>query len=386
VAVIAEAERPVVGALLSIPRRTELQVAAIWLAARVALLVLSGGLFAWTSTHPGPLAVGWARWDTDWYLQIAARGYWETRSTGFFPLYPLAVAAAARAGVPPLVGALAIANVGSLAALLVIARMAREVIGDGTGAVLAAAVVTASPFAFFLAAGYADGPFLALAAGSLMAARHGSWRTAAACAFVAGLTRPSAVVLIPALLFEFVRQRGWRPAGWRWTAELAANALAVPAAIGLYMAYLWQRFGDPLEFVHVQQLYWHHDRLAAPWDGILAAAVQLTNGDPYDLAVFADLAAVLAFAAMTVVLARRGPVSFFLYTAGVLYLCVGAPMLSLANPISSSGRYLLAAFPIFLLVTSALRDRPRLLGLTLTSSAVVQFVLASVFLLGGPVF
>src|SRR5262249_7749716 len=136
-------------------------------------------------------------------------------------------------------------------------------------------MAAAYPLAFFLAAPYTEGPFLAFAAFALLFARRARWPLAAGCIFLATLTRPTGVILVAPLLYEYGRQLGWwrritqRIGEWRRMltlprlGEIAALVAAAPAALGAYMFFLQVRFGDPLLFLHAEEKYWKHTSVTA---------------------------------------------------------------------------------------------------------------------------
>ncbi len=377
---------------LSRPERELLRDAAgVWLGPRVALTALTF-LAAVLAAYWGQRGyVGWNQWDTRWYLHIAGDGYFSERSANFFPLYPLLIAASSfvLAGGHPapeslrLGTALAISNLSALVAVLGVAWLAAQEGGSRSAALSAARLLVAYPLAFFLVAAYTEAIFLALAILTLIAARRGAFVWAAVPAFAAGLVRPSAVILILPLAYEFARQRGLRPPQTRrgWT-ELLSALGAVPAGLGCFMVFVWVRFGDPLLFLHTQQRYWHH-QLMPPWSTVRLAVEHLTgNGGLLPL----DIALVLVFTAGTLLMARRLPFAYLLYMVGLLYLTIAGPVPREHDVIMSAGRYLTAGFPVFMLMGRWVADRRWLEMLILATGFMLQAALAFTFLLGGPVF
>jgi uncharacterized protein (TIRG00374 family) len=70
---------------------------------------------------------------------------------------------------------------------------------------------------------------------------------------------------------------------------------------------------------------------------------------------------------------------------GLLALILVSPVATEHDTVASSGRYLLAAIPCFLLLGRLLTQRPALQLLVLGSGFMLQALLAAVFLSGGPV-
>lgn len=389
------------------------QATGMWAASRVVLLVLTycGVLFGFaatgTQTHLngaaphaghslGALLMTWYRWDALHFVHIATTGYSLPQETAFFPLYPIQIRLfmLALGNAHPVAAAMLAANVDALLAFIALGLLAAFELGQSAvrSVVLAAA---AYPLAFFMAAAYSDALFLALATFAVYAARRGNWWWAAGCALLAGLTRPTGVVLILPLVWEFGRQHGWWRGRWRALlqppvlARLAVLAGAAPFGIFLYATYLGLRFGHPLLFVHVQGRYW--ERVGMPlWQSLPLAAAGFLGapGGSYDQArLLVDVAPLVLFALLTLLTIRRMPAAFTLYMAGLLYVCVATPMLDtvLHDPdiYISSGRFLLAAFPMFLLLGRWMRERPWLETLVLGVGFSVQAVLLAFFLAGG---
>jgi hypothetical protein len=392
-------------------REIVLQAAGMWLATRVAAALVTFFAVTLSAVRPGSfgpdvLLARWDRFDVNWYLMIARYGYWTptaatyARDTGqmptaFFPLYPLLIKAGTL-----LFGfqhefliAMIIANLGTLAAFIAVGLFAAAESGTSAGhrTVL---VFAAYPMAFFLTAAYTEGIFVALAVFCLYCARRGAWWAAAALAFFAGLTRFTGVILILPLAWEWGRQHHWWSRGtWirgRWKQRLRPSALgqavvtigAAPAALGLYMLYLWRRFADPLSFVHAAEANWYHKPLP-PWGSISLAIHGLTSVQPWSYQqalVFLDLGALVIAAVLTLAVCRRVPVAFTLYLVGLLYLCVSSPATWTPDVWVSSARYLLPAAPLFLLLARWTQRRPMLEAAIIGGGFMLQAMLLTLWL------
>lgn len=372
-------------------REIALQAAGMWLITRILAAIVTFFSVTLSAFRPGAfgphlLLLRWDRFDAIWYQLIARYGYWTpsaatfTRDggqmpTAFFPLYPLLIKAVTLVfGFQhELLIAMIIANLGSLAAFIAVGLFAAQENGSDN-ALRTVLVFAAYPMAFFLVAAYSEGIFVSLAIFGLYCARRGAWWQAAALALLAALTRFTGIVLALPLLWEFGRQhRWWSRAGWalgRWKDRLRPGELgravmvvcAAPAGVGLYMLYLWRRFGDPLSFAHAAEANWYH-RPMPPWSSVAYALHGLAGAQPwsYQLAlVLLDLIPLLIVALVTLITARRMPVAFTLYLAGLLYLCISAPATWTNDVYVSSARYLIPAVPIFMLFARWSRRRPTL--------------------------
>jgi hypothetical protein len=218
------------------------------------------------------------------------------------------------------------------------------------------------------------------------------------CAFAAGLTRPTSVVLVLPLFFEFGAAHGlWSPAlrgKWR---ELRGRlqprllgtwflvTMAVPLAIGLYATYLWRLFGDPLLFLHLQSIAWHR-HLLAPWQLLQLATTTWKESVPWGFdhaRMLVDEVPVVVFAILTVFIARRLPPMYTLLMLGILFSSVATPMVPSPLPFAAAGRYLLPAVPVYLLLGYWVRRRPWLDQLIIGGGMALQAVLVIFFIGGG---
>ena len=207
-------------------------VAVGWFVARVAVDVRRDGIL------PAPMVQGLFAWDGSYYRDIARIGYEATGldSVRFFPLYPLLGRGT--------LGLLLLSNLGALVGAALVHRLVREEFGDADLARRAAVLVGILPPSFVLAWAYAEGVFLPLAAGQLLALRHRRWDVAAALGVVASLTRPTGVLLaVPAAV------EAWR------TRRLGALVAVVAPVAGFVSFLVWvdRRFGDAFLPLRVQQ-------------------------------------------------------------------------------------------------------------------------------------
>jgi len=218
-----------------------------WLAGR-ALVAVAWGLVLllveWRldGVRPVTTAQGLYAWDGAYYRDIAVGGYDAVEPGGirFHPLLPLV----GQTGP----GVLLAANVGALAAGAVVHRVARVVTGDGDLARRAATWVGIAPPAFSAVWAYAEGPFIALAAGQLLAVHRRRWWLAALLGALAALTRPTGLLLaLPAVIEAWRARRE----GWRWPGAVAAVVAPVAAVAG-YLAWVGDRYGDAWEPMDVQ--------------------------------------------------------------------------------------------------------------------------------------
>ena len=341
----------------------------------------------------------WSHWDGEHYVALAAGGYLQPPdnvSPAFFPLYPLLIRLLTELfGGPVSQAALSVWGVLiSLLALPFALYFVYRIAEDGWGIRVAQGTVLTLAFfptSFFLNAVYTESLFLALSAGSLWALRvRKDLLLACALAAFASATRNVGVFLIVPLAYEWLKGGAGREYGlWRGAACLAL------ASSGLlwYAAYLWLRFGDPLLF-YTQQGRWNREA-TNPLITLYNASVRAGEGvrdlfdpgllDPsvgsladnlgaavnlYNL-LFLCLAAILLAAGLRVLPFSLNAYAFLLILPPVFF---GTPQI----PLMGLPRYVLVAFPIFIVLGVLLRDR-RSLGIWLALSAAASVVFCALF-------
>jgi hypothetical protein len=326
-------------------------VLAVWLASRVAVAVVAlGGVTALSSeavgTLPGPLE-RWLRWDARLLRTIAEHGYGggpdadpDTPLEAFFPGFPL-VLRAVHVVVPDWAAAgLLVSLVASAVACVALARIAELDGVDGRRAVL---YLVASPWAVFLAAGYSEALFLALALPGWLAARSGRWPLAGLLVAAACTVRISGAFLAAALAVQYlVERRGRLHLDVLWL-------LAPGVALLGYAAYLRARTGDWLRWFAAQEQGWDR-RLTWPWDALstsLAGARSSAIDAQFVVSFRFEVLAVLLGIALTAVLVRRRRWAEATYVG----LSVGA--LATSTFYLSVARSSLLWFPLYVALAAA---------------------------------
>lgn len=220
--------------------------------------------------------------------------------------------------------------------------------------------------AFCFNAVYTESPFLALSAGSVRAVRVRK-DLLVACPFaeLAAATRNVGVFLLIPLIYGWYEGR--KDYGW-WLAYLAL----VPSGLLAYMVYLWARFGDPFIFQKVQEVHWQRgfaNPVAVLRDVSRRAFGELSG--PFDPNVSVlpgrDLLDPLA-------------ASYNLHN--LFFLAFVAPILVLGlrplDPLMGFKRYVLVAFPLFVVLGARFKNRA-VLGAWLVPSTFASLLLCALF-------
>jgi hypothetical protein len=320
------------------------------------------------------LGQAFQHWDSISYLSIAAHGYPGHLDylDAFLPGYPLLIRGLGVVVRNPVVAAVLVSAAAELVALAAVGELMRTE-RDAVTARFAVWAVALAPLGFFFTGIYTESAFIGATAVSLLLMRAGRMRGAALAGGVACAMRVTAVVLVPVMVVELLRQRR-RPADFAW-------ALAIPLPLLLYAAYMQVHIGDALAFLHAQALPSFRESAAWPWDGLRTTwATAVAPGDPVNRAIF-QREVVFGILGLVAVVAgwadARFPRSFALYGTLVWLMAVSITFWR------SVPRYDLALFPLVMVVADATARVRTLRPAILTASAVVLTWSAWVYARGG---
>ena len=348
----------------------------------------------------GPHAY-WYRWDAEWYVRIALDGYHQvqypySQSVVFFPLYPgLLHLVLLLWPLPPIIAAVLIANLCCLGAFFLLYRVVALDYGHGRAA-RAVWLFALFPTGLYLFAGYSESLFLLLFLLCCYLLRLHRWWWAGMAGGLAAATRSVGIIALLPFAVAWCQTYGaafrattlgsgsvaTRPSRAAAVRALAAGAL-IPAGIVGYAVYLWLRFGNPWLFSSSEHAWGRVPTL--PWRTLsLAATAQLAHLPAPTLAGLVasqDTLFALLFLALSV------PAVFLLTRAHALLLW-GVWAVALSTPVTvnhypdpliSLPRYLLAAFP--LLIVLAATPRRAMLGAVCFATLLILNTV--VFLNGG---
>ncbi|QWF83828.1 hypothetical protein HUW46_07271 [Amycolatopsis sp. CA-230715] len=353
------------------------RVAAVYLLVRV---VSVGMLALFAARVDAPLIGRLTSWDAQWYLTISEHGY-DGVTTGlfdadgnyaphtplaFFPAFPVLVRLV---GVFTLGNAVVAALLLSLVAGVVAAcglyRVACLVDGRPRAGMVLVALWAGAPMAITLSMPYTEALFTAFAAWALVAVLERNWVIAALCCLGAGLTRPTAVVLVAVVAIAAVVALAKGKAGWR-----AAVCVALcPAGLAFWWGCVAVRTGSLTGW---WDLEWNNWRTRFDWgaetvrfarDVLISGRSAMETTSVFVLAFAAVLGALLAVFAV-----KRGlpwPVAAF--GIGMVLLVAGT-----AGIPQAKARFLLPGFTLLLPLAIGLAGRRR----STMIAATTGFVLA----------
>jgi hypothetical protein len=278
----------------------------------------------------------WMRFDTVWYLEIAADGYHDVARIVFYPLYPLLIRALSATGLNPLTAALIISRLATFFLLWGLLKLL-ELDYTEKQARLAALLMMFWPSGFMLLAAYPDSLVLAFSVWAFYFARRDQMWLAGLTAALAGGTKAAGAAVLVGLV-----AMAWKQKKWHW------GALALAAAGNIaYPAWLWLNNLPPATWVYAR--FWR-TTTALPWDTLLAAVLAIVGF--IEPLVSIDLVFFLVIAWLA--LRRRTNWGYAVY-AGTLLLLF---LMKKTDPLlQSTSRYLLAVFPAFAELPGRLSNR-----------------------------
>jgi Mannosyltransferase (PIG-V) len=295
-----------------------------------------------TVTDPVQLGQGLRAWDAAFYADIARGGYDAVGTDGlrFFPSFPLlARALAVLPGIDANLAVVVVANASAFALGIVLYRLAWFERQDDALARRATWLVYLVPPAFVLVMAYAEATFMVLAVIVLYTVRRSNWWVAAGAGFLAGLTRPVALLLVVPVFLEAMRNR--RALDGR---DIVARVVAVVAPVAgcfVYLSWAANRTTSFLEPLRLQEAPERRGGARFPLTNVIDTARDFVSGD-HDTAGL-HLLTIAVCLGLLVVLVRRWPASYTWYAAAALVLALTARNLdSLERYMLSTPAYVLA--------------------------------------------
>ena len=304
-----------------------------------------------------PLVGVWQHWDACWYTKIATYGYEPgTNSVNFWPLFPLLTGLVGRLLLGSMaLGGLLVSAVAYVAAMTGLRRLVSVDVDDETAATTVVAI-SIFPTAFFFFAPFTESLFLALAVWSILGARRRLWLLAGLAGLLAALTRIQGVFLVLPLAWEALQ--AWREAGWRigkpifpLAGRIVPPGLAALAPLAGFVGFMLVSAAVAGQTPLDTQDAWGGKNFHPPWE-VAAASWDwaVSHHDP--LQAF-NLFTLILFAVVSLVGIRRVPVAYSLYAIPQIVLLATRIQ---PTPLTSTARYLLVVFPVFVIL-ALVKDR-----------------------------
>jgi hypothetical protein len=270
----------------------------------------------------------WERFDTLWYLRIADRGYDLPMAVIFYPLYPAAIRFASLV-MPATAAALVVSTVASFFFFWGLLRLAGELSDAGRLRMLL--LVCVWPTSFLLFAGYAEALNLALIVWAVMLGRERRWRAATACGILAGMCRPSGVLVTIPLAVGALRSRHW------------GSVVVALAPLGLLTYWGWLQWSGRLSVVEAYRLY-QGATLAPPWASLSQSLRLIATEHDWLLAIKLGLVVLVA----TLSLRREVQLEDKLFALAVIVQF----LMYTGRPLLGAARYLMPVYPAYVMLGS----------------------------------
>ena len=297
------------------------------------------------SANAWPVVNMWSRWDAGWYLTVAKNGYsfsaGSYSNTAFYPLYPMCMRLV-HAIIPGssdaswFAAGVVVSNLALLVALLYLFELVRAQSDEATAA-RSVLYLLIFPTTLFLSAVYSESSFLALSLACFYYARRAKWWWAGLCGAGAALTRAAGVLLVIPLAIIYLEQMNWKI---RFRLHAMAIGM-VPLALLSYSTYLRLSFHNAMAVKDAQaawgrKLTWQWNTIIEFFRGPLAV-----HSGAHSII---DLATVVIFCLLTIVVARRLALAYTAYTVACLLL------ITAWGSFISAPRYVLMMFPCIIVL------------------------------------
>lgn len=194
----------------------------------------------------------WGHFDGVHYLKLAEVGYVDIGTQAFFPVYPLLIHGVhITTGLPYITAGRVVSYVSLVFAFLCLFYLFQ----NNAWRIMIPLLVF--PTSFFLAGIYTESLFLFETLLFFLLLRKKYFFAAALVAGIASGTRIVGSMLMLSLAIELWQSFKKAPTSKRPTQLITYTCYLILSISGLlaYVYFLWQRFGDPIMFIHVQSMF-----------------------------------------------------------------------------------------------------------------------------------
>lgn len=294
----------------------------------------------------------WGNFDGVHYLRIAMDGYTAQFTQAFFPLYPILIRIFGRLILNEyLVAGFLISNIAFVITLYFLYKL---IAIDFSEKIIRKTIILLLifPTSFYFGAIYTEGLFFLFVILSLYFGRKNQFLIASIFGFLASLTRFFGIFLLPALIMEYYLQHKEK-INLRYilhTIRYLKWLLLIPFGVIVYMLYLNSAFNNPFYFITAQPIF-GAERTAG--EIILLPQVIwryikiFLTVNPLSLAYFN---AIFEFAA-TIIFIFLAILAFYkTRKSWAVFALFSVIIPTLSGTFSSMPRYVLVAFPTFLVL------------------------------------
>jgi Gpi18-like mannosyltransferase len=314
----------------------------------------------WVADANSPFLSMWAKWDSQYYVDIAANGYWfrpgQQSNVAFFPLYPMTVKVLAKfLGGDLILTGFIVSNLAFLGGLIFL-YLLTELEFDPDSAKRAVYYLAFFPASFFFSSVYTESMFVCLAVASMYFARKRQWIPAAVFGILTAATRNLGILIWALVLWEWMRAQGWafntmyKKEVWLnlWNGfkqhwfDIIIISL-IPLGLLIYIYFLKVNFERPLAFIETQAAWGRAN--VGPIAVLKSNILELAKGgiNKSWLTIFWNISFYFLFLAMV-------PFIWFKLGEGYAIFVLIMLLVPSASAVGSIFRYVLTQFPAFMLL------------------------------------
>jgi len=277
----------------------------------------------------------WERFDTLWFLHIAEHGYDRPMAVIFYPLYPAAIRLVS-ALVPAMAAALLVSTVAALFSFWGLLRLAGARLSN-VGRLRMLLLVCVWPTSFVLFAGYADSLTLALAVWAVILGREKRWEAATACGLLAGLARPTGVLVFVPLAVMALRSRQ------------ARSLVVALTPFGLLSYWVWLKWSGRPSVVEAYRLY-QGMTMVPPWRGLEEALRLIATEHDALLAIKLGLVILVVVISLRPQVRTDVRVQIRVEDKAFAMVVILQMLMYTGRPLLGAARYTLMVYPAFLVL------------------------------------
>ncbi len=306
-------------------------------------------------THLPHFIWSFGNFDGVHYLGIAKDAYAYQYTQAFFPFYPILIKALHSVVGSYLLSGLLVSNVAFIGCLIMLYKLVAKVFDEKT-AMWSIIFMCAFPTSFYFGALYTESFFLLLILTSFYFYEKNNILVASLLGMAASATRLVGIFLSPILAYNKSKMN-YTP------------LLLVPLGFLSYVAYLKIKFNNPLYFLTSQSIF-GQERSMTP---ILLPQVFFrylkilltTNGLLFGNAMFELIATIFVILMLTIAFRKKIKIQWIAFSL----LAVILPTLS--GTLTSMPRYILVAFPIYIVLAQIKSTAYKLIIVAVFSSILV---------------
>lgn len=300
----------------------------------------------WRNAFPRSVGGIWHIYDSNHYINIVRWGYGTTEERRvlivFFPLFPLLIKIFSYIFKDYLLSGLVVSNIAYAVGALYLYKIV-QLDFSRKRAIRTVMYFSVFPTAYFMHAAYTEALFIALVVACFYYARKKRWLIAGILGALVSATRLSGIVIILALLLEYLHQREWKIKNI--TLNISWISL-VPLGLCSYLIINYLVFGHPFHFLSLQKEVWHKT-LSLPLKGFFGVLGSFRWKKPSQIITTAAVEVFftmffLGFITVMIFIYRPLYVSYSWLT----WLIVTSNSYWLSLP-----RYMLPIFPVFIIMS-----------------------------------